>query len=80
MLVDCVGFSATAELRPCSEANFFRWGGDSFQFNYNSIPLGQIDCVLPALSGMAIDFHEGGNSLAQSYVDNFRVEVCAQAP
>jgi hypothetical protein len=57
-----------------------RWGGNSFQFNLNSAPLGQIDCALPALSGMAIDFHEGGTGLAQSYIDNFRVEVCASAP
>lgn len=52
----------------------------SFQFNYNSIPRGQIECAPPALSGMAIDFHEGGSGLARSDVDNCRVEVCATAP
>jgi len=57
-----------------------RWGGNSFQFKLNSAPLGEIECALPALSGMAIDFHEGGTGLAQSTVDNFRVEVCASAP
>ena len=57
-----------------------RWGGDSFQFNLNAAPLGEIECALPALSGMAIDFHEGGTGLAQSTIDNFRVEVCAAAP
>ena len=54
-----------------------RWGGNSFQFNLNAAPLGEIDCALPALSGMAVDFHEGGTGLAQSTIDNFRVEVCA---
>lgn len=57
-----------------------RWGGNSFQFTYNSTPLGDIECALPALSGMAVDFHEGGSGLAQSLIDNFRVEVCASAP
>ena len=57
-----------------------RWGGDSFQFNLDAAPLGEIECALPALSGMAIDFHEGGTGLAQSTIDNFRVEVCAAAP
>jgi len=57
-----------------------RWGGNSFQFKLNAAPLGEIDCALPALSGMAIDFHEGGTGLAQSTVDNFRVEVCATSP
>jgi hypothetical protein len=57
--------------------DLIRWEGNSFQFNYNSTPLGEIDCALPALSGMAVDFHEGGPGLAQSYVDNFRVEVCS---
>ena len=57
-----------------------RWGGNSFQFKLNAAPLGEIDCALPALSGMAIDFHEGGTGLAQSTVDNFRVEVCAASP
>jgi hypothetical protein len=57
-----------------------RWGGNSFQFNYNAAPLGEIDCALPALSGMAVDFHEGGSGLAQSLIDNFRVEVCASSP
>jgi hypothetical protein len=57
-----------------------RWGGNSFQFNLNSAPLGEIECALPALSGMAVDFHEGGTGLAQSYIDNFRVEVCASSP
>lgn len=60
--------------------DLIRWGGNSFQFNYNSIPLGEIECALPALSGMAIDFHEGGPGLAQSLIDNFRVEVCASSP
>jgi hypothetical protein len=60
--------------------DLIRWGGNAFQFNYNSLPLGEIECALPALSGMAIDFHEGGSGLAQSTVDNFRVEVCASAP
>ena len=54
-----------------------RWGGNSFQFNLNAAPLGEIECALPALSGMAVDFHEGGTGLAQSKIDNFRVEVCA---
>ena len=40
-------------------------------------PLGEIECALPALSGMAVDFHEGGTGLAQSKIDNFRVEVCS---
>jgi hypothetical protein len=57
-----------------------RWGGDSFQFNYNAAVLGEIDCALPALSGMAVDFHEGGSGLAQSRIDNFRVEVCTASP
>ena len=57
-----------------------RWGGNSFQFKLNAAPLGEIDCALPALSGMAIDFHEGGTGLAQSTIDNFRVEVCASSP
>jgi len=54
-----------------------RWGGNSFQFNLNAAPLGQIECALPALSGMAVDFHEGGGGVAQSKIDNFRVEVCS---
>jgi hypothetical protein len=54
-----------------------RWGGNSFQFNLNAAPLGEIECALPALSGMAVDFHEGGTGLAQSKIDNFRVEVCS---
>jgi hypothetical protein len=54
-----------------------RWGGNSFQFKLNSAGLGEVECALPALSGMAMDFHEGGTGLAQCYVDNFRVEVCA---
>jgi len=57
-----------------------RWGGNSFQFNYNSTRLGEIDCALPALSGMAVDFHEGGPGVAQSRIDNFRVEVCTSSP
>jgi hypothetical protein len=57
-----------------------RWGGNSFQFNLNGAPLGEIDCALPALSGMAVDFHEGGTGLAQSKIDNFRVEVCTSSP
>ena len=57
-----------------------RWGGNSFQFKLDDAPLGEIDCALPALSGMAIDFHEGGTGLAQSTIDNFRVEVCASSP
>jgi hypothetical protein len=60
--------------------DLIRWGGNSFQFNYNGALLGEIECALPALSGMAIDFHEGGPGLAQSLIDNFRVEVCASAP
>jgi hypothetical protein len=60
--------------------DLIRWGGNSFQFNLNAAPLGEIECALPALSGMAIDFHEGGTGLAQSTIDNFRVEVCAAAP
>ena len=42
-------------------------------------PLVEIECALPALSGMAVDFHEGGTGLAQSKIDNFRVEVCASS-
>jgi len=60
--------------------DLIRWGGNSFQFKLNAAPLGEIDCALPSLSGMAIDFHEGGTGLAQSTVDNFRVEVCASSP
>jgi hypothetical protein len=29
---------------------------------------------------MAVDFHEGGPGLAQSLIDNFRVEVCTSSP
>ena len=57
-----------------------RWGGNSFQFNLNAAPLGEIECALPSLSGMAVDFHEGGTGLAQSKIDNFRVEVCTSSP
>ena len=57
-----------------------RWGGNSFQFNHAGTRLGEIDCALPALSGMAVDFHEGGPGVAQSRIDNFRVEVCTSSP
>jgi hypothetical protein len=56
-----------------------RWGGNSFQFNWNAVRLGEIECALPPLSGMAVDFHEGGPGLAQSRIDNFRVEVCTSS-
>jgi hypothetical protein len=58
-----------------------RWGGNSFQFNHDGAVLGEIDCALPALSGMAVDFHEGGPpGWAQSKIDNFRVEICTSSP
>ena len=57
-----------------------RWGGNSFQFNHAGTRLGEIDCALPALSGMAVDFHEGGPGVAQSRIDNFRVEVYTASP
>ena len=61
--------------------DLIRWGGNSFQFNHNAVRLGEIECALPALSGMAVDFHEGGGpGLAQSRIDNFRVEVCTASP
>jgi hypothetical protein len=57
-----------------------RWGGNSFQFNHDGVRLGEVECRLPPLSGMAVDFHEGGPGLAQSRIDNFRVEVCTSSP
>ncbi len=60
--------------------DLIRWGGNSFQFNYNATVLGEIECALPPLSGMAVDFHKGGPGVAQSRIDNFRVEVCTSSP
>ena len=63
-----------------------RWTEILFQFrNLNAVlaPSKQIDCAASTRGTGAsrawglVDFHEGGGGLAQSKIDNFRVEVCS---